>query len=180
MCVGRERGGAAVGPGVGPRHVGGRWQGWTPSLSPLLWPPPLGSPAPGFHHPSPAPLNRRTTRPPLPASRLAHDHPVPFSRARLPQVPPVRGLTLTVDKAGSSASVTPGVLAQPCAPLPSSWDCRSPQSAGITLPRDTWRHNLGLPFPPRLPREGIHFPLCLGSHSQSESQSETGNKPSPK
>lgn len=167
----RPRGGAEAGAGVGLPHVGGRGPGRRRCR--LLRQ--AASRLPGA--PPPPPPNGQTTRPPPPPLR-SHDRPVPFGCARPSQVPPVRGLTLAAGRAGSSARSVPVAPAQPfpTAPLRRSWDPPSPPPAWSTR-RDTWRGNLGPPFPPALPREGIHSPLF---GTASAAVSETGHRPDPK
>lgn len=179
---GAGRGGAEVGAGVWPSHVGGR------RLDPLLLPPP---PPPQLRFPSglgcltarwrpaSATLKPEDNAPAAAASRLSHDRPVPFGCARPPQVPPTRVLTLTVGRAGSSAPAVPCAPAQRSRPhpydAPGTLPPRDPQ--GLLPCGIPGAGTCGPPRPPPLPREGIHSPL---SGTASAAVSETGHRPCPR
>lgn len=179
---GRGGGGAEVGAGVWPSHVGGR------RLDPLLLPPP---PPPQLRFPSglgcltarwrPASATPKPedNAPAAAASRLSHDRPVPFGCARPPQVPPTRVLTLTVGRAGSSAPAVPCAPAQRSRPqpydAPGTLPPRDPQ--GLLPCGIPGAGTCGPPLPPPLPREGIHSPL---SGTASAAVSETGHRPCPR
>lgn len=138
-----------MGAGLGLTHVGGfRRSLPPPPLLSLL----LGRRAASRSPESLTPKPEDSAPSAAVAFRRSHDITVLFGCAKPPQVPPVRVLTLTLGRAGSSAPSLPGASAQPfqTAPLRRSWNPPFPQSAWST-PRDTWRGNLGPPFLHPLP-----------------------------